>query len=286
MRMMETLKNTTMNSKTDYTFLLRSGLILLSFLLVFCANEPQTMAENRHQLVQKTQTAPPNLHKPFDLLLQKYVIEKRFNYEGIAGNETDKQRLYDYVKTLEAQTPSNWRQQDALAFWINLYNAATLELVLKNYPVNSIKDIGGLLSSPWNQAVVSVEGQTLTLNQIENDIIRKKFSDARIHFAVNCAAISCPPIANHAYNGEKLDSLLDVATRRVLNDENWVEIKNDKLLLTKIFDWYEADFVKMAGSVREFIAKYRENDRQAILDEHRAIEYKDYNWILNKSEVR
>lgn len=277
------MKNTTICRKSNGSLFLRSGLILLSFLLVFCANEPQTIAENRRQAVHKTQTAPPDLHKPFDALLQKYVIGKRFNYGGIANDEADKQRLFTYIDSLKAQTPSNWRQNDALAFWINLYNAATLALVLKNYPVKSIKDIGGLLSSPWNRDVVSVEGKTFTLNQIENDIIRKKFNDARIHFAVNCAAIGCPPIANHAYTNEKLDAQLDAATRRVLNDDNWVEIKSDRLLITKIFDWYEADFEKMAGSVRKFIAKYREKNRAAILDDHRRIEYKEYNWDLNKS---
>ena len=225
-----------------------------------------------------------NLHQSFDELLQNYVHGNRFDYEGIFNNKKDLQQLFDYVDLLEKQNPASWEKNDALAFWINLYNAATLELVLQNYPLKSIKDIGGLFSSPWKREVVTVAGRKLTLDAIENDVIRKEFGDARIHFAVNCASIGCPPLAIFAYSGKLLDAQLNENTQRALNDPNWVEITEDKILVTKIFDWYKGDFETDAGSVRKFIAKFRPADQQKIFDDSRKIETMDYNWNLNQFE--
>ncbi len=227
---------------------------------------------------------PENLHQTFDELLQKYVHGNRFDYEGIFNNKKDLQQLFDYVDLLEKQNTASWEKNDALAFWINLYNAATLELVLQNYPLKSIKDIGGLFSSPWKREVATVAGRKLNLDAIENDVIRKEFGDARIHFAVNCASIGCPPLANYAYSGKQLDAQLNENTKRALNDPNWVKITEDKLWVTKIFDWYKGDFEADAGSVRKFIAKFRPADQQIILDDSRKIETMDYNWNLNQFE--
>lgn len=229
-------------------------------------------------------TASAGIHAPYDEILQKYVVGTRFDYEAISKNPADLEKLHGYVDFLETLNPEEMSRNDALAYWINLYNAATLELVLKNYPVKSIKAIGWYIFSPWEKNVVKVNGQWLTLNQIENEIIRPRFKDARIHFALNCASIGCPPLANHAYVGAKLDQQLDAAVRRALNDDHWVRVETDRILLTAIFNWYQQDFVEYAGSVRQFIARYREKDKQAILDESRPLEYMDYNWNLNKVE--
>ena len=132
--------------------------------------------------------------------------------------------------------------------------------------------------------MVTVAGRKLTLDAIENDVIRKEFGDARIHFAVNCASIGCPPLAIFAYSGKLLDAQLNENTQRALNDPNWVEITEDKILVTKIFDWYKGDFETDAGSVRKFIAKFRPADQQKIFDDSRKIETMDYNWNLNQFE--
>ena len=229
---------------------------------------------------------PEALHQPFAALLQKYVVKTRFDYEGIFRDKADLQQLYDYVDQLETQRPGSWSKPAALAYWINLYNAATLELVLQNYPVKSIKDIGSLFSSPWSKKVVTVEGNALTLNNIENDIIRKQFDDARIHFALNCASIGCPTLAKTAYTANVLDAQMEAATHNALNSTNWVDIGEDRLLITKIFDWYGEDFTKDAGSVRAFIARYRPDDREVILNPETKLLYKDYDWKLNIAEKR
>ncbi len=260
--------------------------VLVLFLMIlafgYCAPGAPEPASGQNT---GTGAPPEQLHQPFDILLQLYVKNNRFDYAAIHKNQEDLQRLRAYVQTLEKQDPSGWERAHALAYWINLYNAATLMLVLDHYPVKSIKDIGGLFSSPWKKEVVTVNGQKRSLDEIENAIIRKQFQDARIHFALNCASLGCPPLASRAYTGDQLEAQLEAATARVLNDTNWVRITPKALQLSRIFDWYEEDFVKAAGSVREFIARYRRDDRDKIWDKNRKIEYLDYNWQLNQSGV-
>lgn len=226
-----------------------------------------------------------NIHKSYDILLQLYVTDDRFDYDRIWDNEEDMQRLAQYIDTLETMNPSDWSKDDALAYWINLYNAATIELVLKNYPIKSIKDIGGFMrKSPWNRKVVTVAGREMTLNDIENNI-RAQFQDARVHFALNNATISCPPLSSRAYLGESLDNQLEAACFMVLNDERWVKITDREILVSKIFEWYKNDFIESAGSIREFIAQYREEDRESIMDTVRQLKYMNYNWDLNMVEL-
>ncbi|HQU74743.1 MAG TPA: DUF547 domain-containing protein [Calditrichia bacterium] len=223
-----------------------------------------------------------NLHDRYDALLKKYVKGESFDYQGLFGNKADLEALHRYVDQLAGQQPSQMSREAALAFWINLYNAGTLRLVLDHYPVESIKDIGGLLSSPWNKKIVTVEGEELTLNQIENEVIRPQFGDARIHFALNCASIGCPPLAAEAFTAEKLDQQLTRVTRQALGKPRWVEISSGEIRLTKIFDWYKSDFEASAGSVRQFIAVYLPDQKEALLDESRKLTFGDYDWRLNK----
>lgn len=229
--------------------------------------------------------APESLHRPFDILLQIYVSGARFDYDRMWRNESDLQRLAKYLDTLQTRDPSQWPREAALAYWINLYNAATLNLVLQNYPVKSIKDIGGFMKSPWRRKVVRVAGKELTLDDIEHKIIRPRFKDARIHFALNCAAIGCPPLANRAFTAETLEQQLEAACYAALNNPRWVEVTEQEIRVSKIFDWYRKDFEEYAGSLREFIARYREKDREIILDETRKLVFKEYDWNLNKVEL-
>lgn len=218
------------------------------------------------------------LHRPFDLLLRIYVEGTRVNYDKFSANPRDKERLSGYISSLEALDPAAWSDSSALAYWINLYNAATLDIVLERYPVKSIKNIGGA----FKKKVAQVAGKPLSLDQIENDIIRPRFHDPRVHFALNCAAVSCPPLAPHAYSGSLLSSQLDEACRAALNDSGWVQIGVEELRVSKIFDWYRQDFGSAETAVREFIARYRPQDREAIMDASRKLKYLDYDWRLNR----
>lgn len=221
------------------------------------------------------------LHRPFDVLLQKYVVIDKVRYAAWHANKEDLNALTSYVDALEAARPSTMERDPALAFWINLYNSATLELVLGHYPLASIKEI----DSPWKQKVVTVEGKPLSLDDIENQVIRPTFKDARIHFALNCASIGCPPMAAHAYSGARLVEQLDANCRAALKDPRWLALEGRKLRLTKIFDWYGDDFKNWAGGVRVFAAKYAPAElATAIQDPKTSIDIGDYDWKLNRAE--
>lgn len=251
-------------------------LLVFSFSLVI---------HNGKMSAQTSAEAINNIHKSYDILLQLYVTGDRFDYNRMWNNEGDVQRLTEYIDTLETMNPADWSKNDALAYWINLYNAATIELVLKNYPIKSIKDIGGFMrKSPWNRKVVTVAGREMTLDDIETTI-REQFKDGRVHFALNNTAVSCPPLSNRAYLGESLENQLEAACFTALKDERWVKITDSELLVSKIFDWYKNDFIQSAGSIREFITKYREDDREAILDATRQLKFMAYNWDLNGIEL-
>ena len=235
---------------------------------------------------QSSEVAMSNIHKSYDILLQLYVSENLFDYNRMWRNEADLARLSRYIDTLGTMNPAEWSKNEALAYWINLYNAATIQLVLQNYPLKSIKDIGGFMKkSPWSRKVVKVGGREYSLNDIEENVIRAQFKDPRVHFALNNASLGCPPLSSRAYLGERLEDQLEAVCHAALNDERWVKIGEKEIWLSKIFDWNKKDFEQSGGSLREFIAKYREDDREAILDKTRELKFMDYNWDLNGVEL-
>ena len=160
---------------------------------------------------------------------------------------------------------------EKLAFWINVYNASTLKLILDSYPVKSIKDINN--GSPWDLKWIKLNNRTYSLNEIENDIIRKQFKEPRIHFALNCAAKSCPPLFNIAFDNDNISSLLESQTKSFINStEN--NVSKTKIVISRIFEWYSVDF----GNVVNFINKY--HTKKANLNA--SISYKSYDWALNE----
>jgi hypothetical protein len=229
-------------------------------------------------------SAAMDLHAEYSALLKLYVTDDGVRYEAWSKTPADVRALSKYVDLLEGTSVRDMERDIALAYWINLYNAATLELVLSHYPVDSIKDTAGLMKSPWNKKLVKVEGADLTLNAIENDIIRPRFKDARIHFALNCASVGCPPLAKEAYQGDRLDQQLDEACRRALNDTRWVRLRGEVIEATKIFEWYQDDFIGEAGSVVAFIARCRiDGDELMKRAKGLKIRFTDYDWSLNRS---
>ncbi len=222
------------------------------------------------------------LHGEFDRLLKLHVVGLGVDYATWHADEADVTALGRYVDELAAIDPADWSREDGLAYWINMYNAVTLRLILDNYPLDSIKDIGGLFNkSPWKRKLVEVGGRKLTLNDIENDIIRPTYEDARAHFAINCASIGCPPLRAEACLPELLDSQLDASCRLALNLDRWVSVTNNEVKITKIFDWYRGDFVADGASLLEFINRYRDEKLPA---DTRGFGYLPYDWSLNSSD--
>ena len=223
-------------------------------------------------------------HKPFDEILQKYVDETGLvNYKGI-GQERAK--LKSYLKVLEENFPKDsWSDDEKLAYWINAYNAYTIDLILEHYPVKSIKDIGAkikipFVNTPWDIKFIKIDGEEMDLNNIEHGIIRKQFDEPRIHFALVCAAISCPKLQNKAYFPETLDAQLSDAAKDFLTDETKNEfVSTKKAYLSMLFNWYRGDFTKET-SLEEYLNKY--SDVQ--LEKRARIGFKDYDWALNEQK--
>lgn len=215
------------------------------------------------------QTRP--MHKYFDYLLSTYVsTDGKVNYKGISS-EID--RLDKYLKDLQNFPPQDdWGRSEKLAYWINAYNAFTIKLICDNYPISSITDLDN--GKPWDRKWIDIDGQSLSLNDIENVIIRPKFNEPRIHFAVNCAAVSCPPIANEAFTKDNLESLLTARTKAFINNPTYNILSDHPAQISKIFDWYSEDF----GKVVEYVNKYMTSKQPPITE----VEYLEYDWKLNK----
>lgn len=223
-------------------------------------------------------------HTSYDGLLQKYVDEKGMvDYKGL-GKERPK--LKSYLKMIESNPPQkSWTENEKLAYWINAYNAFTLELILDNYPVKSIKDIGATIkipfvNTPWDIKFINIGDEEYDLNNLEHGIIRKEFEEPRIHFALVCAAVSCPKLQSRAYLPERLDAQLTKAAKDFLADPKKNEIKNGKkAVLSKLFNWYGGDFTKKL-SLEEYINQYSETQLSKGAD----IDWKDYDWALNEQK--
>ena len=220
---------------------------------------------------KQTDSPKPAMHQTFNELLKKYV-----NSAGVvdyAGLTIERDKLTGYLEELEAVDPAGLKSRaEAMSFWINLYNAATLQLILDHYPMKSIIDLDG--GKTWDVARVVVNGKMLSLNEIENDILRPRFQDARIHFAVNCAAKSCPPLANQAFTATNLESLLERRTRAFINDASQNNIEKSSINISKIFDWYKGDFTP---NIIAFIQKYS----TVPIDAEAEIHFGEYDWALN-----
>jgi hypothetical protein len=218
-------------------------------------------------------------HQQWDKLLKKHVNASGLvNYKGF---QKDKAELDTYLKTLGDNAPQkSWSKNDQKAFWINAYNAFTVSLILKHYPVKSIKDIGGSIykiNTAWDIKFITIGGEKYDLNNIEHQMLRRKFEDPRIHFAIVCASMSCARLSRDAYTGDKLEAQLEAVSKDFLNDKSKNNITAGKAELSKYFSWYKGDFTK-TGSLADFINKYS----QTKINGKTQINSLDYNWSLNE----
>jgi hypothetical protein len=225
-------------------------------------------------------TLPPT-HDSFNLLLKKYVNENgQVDYHSFKAEE---HALDLYLNELDNQAPDRniWTHEEQLAYWINAYNAFTIKLILMNYPIKSIQELHPKLYLPlyntvWHKAFFTIGGQKASLNEIEHRILRKDFSDPRIHFAINCASKSCPPLLNEAYRSRKIDEQLNKVSSNFINNENFNEITFDEIRISSIFKWFHDDFTKN----QELISFLNQFSRTQISPQAK-VSYMPYNWDLN-----
>ncbi len=238
-------------------------------------------------------------HGQWNRLLDKHVkvlsggTATQVDYEGMAADRASLKAYLAKVSAVPRSTFDSWAVPSQLAFLINAYNAWTVEVILSEYPgIDSIRDIGFLLSSAWNQDFASLFGEPVTLDEIEHGMIRGwgRYNEPRIHFAVNCAAVGCPALRSEAYIGERLEAQLEDSTRLFLSDRSRNYYDNGRMYVSSIFDWYKEDFEKGWGgidSVGEFLANYPgELDldtatAERLRTDNIRIRHLRYDWSLN-----
>lgn len=220
----------------------------------------------------------------FDHALLGEVLTQVVNGKGLVNYRTlqkDHARLDLYLESLAAAPFDDLDRNDKLAFLINAYNACTLKLILDHYPLTSVKDIPA--SERWQGRKWLIAGRKWTLHEIEHDECRAKFKEPRVHFALNCASISCPPLRGEPFVGSRIEEQLEDQARIFVNGVRWcqINIKDQEMQLSKIFDWYEADFLAVESSLASYVAKTRQY--QGDFSQY-SVGFLSYDWNLNDSQ--
>jgi len=205
-------------------------------------------------------------------LLENYVKDGLVDYQALAKDPSSVKTLYHQIGGMSLAEASDAEKK---AFYINAYNIITIYQIIQNYPVKSPMDINGFFDNKKHQ----VAGESLTLNQLEKERLLKNHFDARVHFVLVCAALSCPPLADFAYQAEQLDEQIEEKTLQALNNPKFIRVNKsqNKVLISKIFDWYKSDFTKNGQTVTEFLNQYRQNPIPSSYQ----LTYYDYDWSLN-----
>ena len=247
-------------------------LYLLISLFFACQSDPPPRGDD----------AQPPSHQLWNELLKKHVdSEGMVDYEGFIR---DKEKLQQYLDQL-SQTPpdpESWSEAEQLAYWINAYNAFTIMLIAYNYPVESIENLHPTLNIPtintvWHKEFFKIGGQASSLDKIEHEILRKQFKEPRIHFAINCASFSCPPLRREAFTAKKLDDQLEEQAKSFINDPKCNRLSADRVQLSKIFSWFEGDFTR-----NEKLIDYLNRYANTKMKPDASISYMEYDWKLNK----
>jgi len=222
-------------------------------------------------------------HTAWDVVLKDYLVQSddgvnRVRY--VAAANADPLVLKPYLAALESIDLAGLGNDEQMAFWINLYNAATVDLILQQPAIKSIRDLGPLTLGPWDKKVVTVAGTRLSLNNIEHGILRPIWKDVRIHYAVNCASIGCPNLALRAYTGEDLEAMLEQAAAAYINHPRGFAMADGRLTASSIYNWYGSDWGTQAD-ILDHARRYARSETAAMLDEAPQIDRFDYDWNLN-----
>lgn len=249
--------------------------------------------EDRTLLVRNKHKKPISIfdhnHEAWSQILKDHVLvvgsTTQFKYKKLKSNSESFNKYLTELSLVSQKEFDHWSPHQQIAFLINAYNAFTVKLIIDNYPVKSIKNIGGLFTKPWKIDFFHLFGKQHHLDWIEHEVLRKNYKEPRIHFAVNCASIGCPALRNEAYTAEKLDQQLDDQAKLFLKDNSRNYIKENTLNLSKIFDWFEEDFSHKHPHVQAFVAPYiTENPRllERLRNNKFNIRYTSYDWSLNE----
>ena len=272
------------------TLLLTAGMtLLLSPLAVAQTNSSSSYGSGTSAAVQTASS-----HAAWTSILQNYVSAPdgqgltHFDYARLSSNEADKAKLASYIQSLSATNPGTLSQNEAIAFYSNLYNAVTIDLIVQNYPVGSIRKaktyngekVSGI-AGPWKKVKVSVNGQTMSLNDVEHEVLRKQFPSPYVHYMVNCASVGCPNLLDTAWEANTLDAARKKAATDYINSPRGVKITRKGLVVSSIFKWFKEDFGGSKENVLSHIRKHANPELAAAIDSGAKITGYDYDWSLN-----
>ena len=212
----------------------------------------------------------------------------KFDYAALKANAKHTSKLVKYLNYLQGVDPRTYSRAEQKAYWINFYNALTVKLVVEAFPVDSIRDIcrnrapGSECSGPWNEVHARVVGQDLTLDNIENDILRPIWKDSLIHYGLSCASYSCPDLCETAFTAKNTDTLLDTGARRYVNNSRGVDfMEDDFIIISSIYDWYVEDFGNNEQGVIKHLARYADKELAERLKNFNGTVDYEYDWRLN-----
>ena len=273
-----------------------SVIAVVLFSLVFAV--PAAIAAPQAELWARWEAHDPDSsaqvdHSAWGAFMDAYLITdhptgvSRVDYAAVTS--TDRAALDQYVGRLEETPVSSLNRDEQLAYWLNLYNAATVQLILDNYPVDSIRDIrpGVFASGPWDMKLLEVEGEAMSLNDVEHRVIRPIWRDQRIHYAVNCASYGCPDLYPEPLTAENWNRVFDEAARTYAGHPRGVRFEGDRLILSSIYDWYVTDFGETFGEgdlqgVIDHLIQYVDADTANRLRNHSGRVSYEYDWSLNE----
>jgi hypothetical protein len=281
------------------TVLRQAGLWVIILVATFLFTSSTLHAAPKAELWPRWQKNDPSSqqrvdHNVWDEFLRKYIVAahpsdiNRVRYGSVAPE--DRKALKDYLKSLQSLPVSSYNRAEQRAYWINLYNAFTVDLVLSRFPLESIRDINispGLFSrGPWGAKLLIIEEEKLSLDDIEHRILRPIWKDNRVHYAVNCASLGCPNLQPAAYTSENTEALLEKGAREYVNHPRGVAIKNGKLQVSSIYVWFQEDFGGSAEGLMEHWAKYAGQTLADALQSYSGGLEHDYDWRLNDAEPK
>lgn len=285
---------------TRVSSVVRYSLILLIFVSLLCAigtsnieGAPKAELWARWQRHDSASALKID-HGPWEKFLKQYVVSphpsgiNRVRYQAVTPE--DIKSLKGYVQAMQAVAISTYNRAEQKAYWINVYNALTVDLILSRFPVASIRDINispGLLSrGPWGAKLLSVEGEKLSLDDIEHRILRPIWQDNRIHYAVNWASLGCPNLQPVAYTAGNTEALLEQGAREFINHRRAVAIQSARLQVSSIYVWFQEDFGPDAEDLMEHWQRYAEPKLAEALEKYSGGLAHDYDWRLNGAELK
>ena len=221
----------------------------------------------------------------FDSVLNRYVsADGLVDYKGLKKDKEFKEYIEYLSNTDPRSLPSG---KHRMAFWINAYNAFVIKGVLEEYPIKSVLKVGLIPHSFFKRKKFKTERGEITLQVLENEKLREAFREPRIHFVINCASISCPKLITEAYSTEKLEEQLEAQAVSFINDKsrNYLEKENKVLYLSRIFKWYEGDFIKNGERITDYVARYlNPDDAEFVRNNEVVVKYLDYDWGVNEQK--